>query len=278
LSPASRARAPRGRSETEHHVDRDQQRKSREGVEVFPAPLSRDRQAISIGRIATLVLVRPFSTEVTLHLHLLFERRVASFIARVGSVEGGILIHAVVEVLDTERAFNEKSALRFFSISALFNAHRAVDDHHGTEALGSRPDAGSAQTGSCRARSACATVPSGWPSTAECAGCVLRLRDAAHDHQDVPIRIGIGGAPQRVSPQRHGIVIGVVVEERGAPAEWTCRDDLHQFGERQRRSVTSAGAGGASGAGALRAENPLPARVGAATGAGGERAASASAS
>ena len=59
-------------------------------------------------------------------------------------------------------------------------------------------------------------------------------RDAAHDHQDVPVRISIDGAwAQRVRRERHGIVISVVVGEHVAPRAGmdAVPDDLHQFGE-----------------------------------------------
>ena len=58
-----------------------------------------------------------------------------------------------------------------------------------------------------------ATVPSGWPSTARNdARRAVGLRHALHEHQKVPVRIGIDGArPQRVLAQRHGVVVGVVV-------------------------------------------------------------------
>ena len=62
----------------------------------------------------------------------------------------------------------------------------------------------------------------------------VRLGDAAHNHQDVPVRISIAGTwAQRVRRERHRIVISVVVGERGAPRGGmdAVRDNLHQFGK-----------------------------------------------
>src|SRR5262249_34956651 len=43
---------------------------------------------------------------------------------------------------------------------------------------------------------------------------VVRLRHAPHNHQYVPVRVGKDGSrPQRLLPERHGIIISVVVAQ-----------------------------------------------------------------
>ena len=125
--------------------------------------------------------------------------------------------------------------LRDFGVGK--SAHRAVRDHHRTEALESRP----AERGVLRKQEVAAPEALARDRAVGLAvdgendaGCVLRLRNAAHDHQNVPVRIRIDGAwAQRVRRERHGIVISVVVGERGAPRAGmdAVPDDLHQFGK-----------------------------------------------
>src|SRR5215510_10328813 len=147
----------------EHHVDCNQQPQvARRRREVFPRTARlEDRRAVRHGRFATLAVLELASVldRGHAHFHLLFVRR-DRLLRRSRRIEWGgrhHIVHAVVEVLDAEPRLIEREigVLRVLpDLGVVQPPHRAVDDHHRTEALKSRTaDRGPAQTGSCRARS-----------------------------------------------------------------------------------------------------------------------------
>ena len=248
-----------------HHVDRDQQTKiARRRREILPgAGRLEDRRAVRhVGVAAPAVLeLPPVFDGGDARLHLLFERRDrllhrAQRIERLGRHH---LIHSIVKILDTElRLFERKIAvLRIFRDFRVGQPpQRAVLlAHDRPEVL----EAGAAERGIVREQEIAApkTLARDRPvglgvDGEEDARRAVRLRHAPHQHQDVPVRIGIHGSrAQRLLGQRHGIKIGVVVARRRPHGSGM--DDVADGRANIRRTIAAS----PSGFGAARRQRAL---------------------
>ena len=171
--------------------------------------------------------LRPFSIDVNARLHLLFERR-DRFLHRAHRVERRRrhhVIHPIVERLDPEAPLFGRVIRVLRILRDLGNVQppqaAVLVAHDRPEAL----EAGAAERGILREQEVAAPEALARDRAVglrvdgeDHAGRVIGLRHAPHQHQQMPVGIGVDGPrPQRLLVQRHRIEIVVVVGDRGSP-------------------------------------------------------------